>query len=82
MRFDPQTGLVYTLGAMRYKDAADDAKTLWINEVREWRDIDGTSTAEVGAVTWFDEGTPWVVFTVEDVVYNADVSEYVRDSGP
>jgi hypothetical protein len=81
-RFDRQTGMLRFLEAMRYKDAADDAKTLWINEVREWRDINGTSTAGVGAVTWFDEGSPWAVFTVEDVVYNADVSEYVGDTGP
>ena len=30
---------------------------------------------------WFDEGTPWAVFTVEDIVYNADVQEYIRAKG-
>jgi hypothetical protein len=27
------------------------------------------------------EGSPGAVFTVEDVVYNVDVTEYVRASG-
>ena len=82
VRFDPQTGMVRFLEAMRYKDAADEAKILWINEAREWRDLEGTPTLAVATVTWFDEGTPWAVFTVEQVVYNADVSEYIRAAGP
>jgi hypothetical protein len=82
VRFDPQTGMWRFLEAMRYKDADHEAKTLWINEARQWRDINGDTTLTVGAVTWFDEGTPWAVFTVEEVVYNADVSEYIRAAGP
>jgi hypothetical protein len=82
VRFDPQTGLMRYLEAMRYKKATDEAKTLWITEARDWQEVDGQTTMAVGAVTWFDEGTPWAVFTVEEVVYNADVSEYVRAAGP
>ena len=81
-RFDPQSRLLRFVEAMRYRDAADEAKTLWINEAREWRDINGNTTLTVGAVTWFDQGIPWAVLTVEEVVYNADVSEYVRAAGP
>jgi hypothetical protein len=25
-----------------------------------------------------DQGIPWAVFTLEDVVYNVDVSQYIR----
>jgi hypothetical protein len=46
-----------------------------MNEVRERGKVGGYLTATVGAVTWLDEATPWAVFTVEDVVYNADVGE-------
>ena len=81
-RFDPQSGLLRTLEAMRYRDAGDEKKTLWINDAREWREIEGWTTLETGAVTWFDQGTPWAVFTVEEVVYNADVSVYIRGTGP
>ena len=33
------------------------------------------------ATTWLDEGTPWAVWTIEDVVYNVDVSEYIKARG-
>jgi hypothetical protein len=82
VRFDPRTGMARFLEAMRYREATDEAKILWINEAREWRAFDGTPTMAVATVTWFDQGTPWVVFTVEEVVYNADVSEYIRAAGP
>jgi hypothetical protein len=82
VRFDPRTGLLDLLEAMRYRDVGDEAKVLWINEGREWRAIDRRELPAVGAVTWFDQGTPWAVFTVEEVVYNADVSQYIRAAGP
>jgi hypothetical protein len=82
VRFDPQTGMVSIQEAMRFREAAGKAKILWINEAREWRELDGRPTMTVAAVVWFDQGTPWAVFSVEDVVYNADVSEFVRAAGP
>ncbi|MCR4427175.1 MAG: hypothetical protein NUW23_13500 [Firmicutes bacterium] len=81
VRFDPTTGLVHFLEAMRYKDAADEQKTLWICEALEWSNLKGTPTMTVGALTWFDEGTPWAVFNVEEVTYNVDVQEYIRARG-
>ena len=58
------------------------AKVLWINENREWGDIGGQLAMRVGAVTWMDVGTPWAIFTVEDIQYNVDVSEYITAKGP
>ncbi|MBN1310612.1 MAG: hypothetical protein JXB30_04265 [Anaerolineae bacterium] len=81
VRFDPKTGLIHALEAMRYKEVTDEAKTLWINQAYEWQEIDGTKEP-VGAVIWLDEGTPWAVFTVEETVFNTDVSDYVRAEGP
>ena len=37
---------------------------------------------ELGTATWADEGTPWLVFLIEDAVYNADVSAYIHQRGP
>ena len=34
------------------------------------------------AVTWADEGTPWLVVNLEEVAYNVDVSDYIRAQGP
>jgi hypothetical protein len=81
VRFDPRSGLLSHLEAMRYRDASDEAKTLWINEVHEWRQVAGHTAAAVASVTWFDQGKPWAVFTVEQLVYNVDLDGYIRNRG-
>ena len=57
-------------------------KILWLNENLDYRTINSYTFGAVGSATWINEGTPWAVFTVEDIVYNVDVSEYVRAKGP
>jgi hypothetical protein len=47
----------------------------------EWNTVVGDKVLTTGAVTWFDEGTPWAVFRAEEVTYNADVREYIRAKG-
>jgi hypothetical protein len=82
VRFDPTSGLPRFFEAMRYRDATDEAKILWINEVLEWKSINSNTFPSVGSATWLDQGSPWAVFTVEEVIYNVDVQEYVRAKGP
>ena len=82
VRFDSVTGLLDIMESMRYKGTESDSKTLWLNQAVEWRDIGGRTIPAVGAVTWFDEGTPWAVFTVESLTYNADVQDDIRSTGP
>ncbi len=80
--FDTQSGMLRILEAMRYKEATDKTKTLWVNEAREWRDITGHTLTAVVTTSWIDEGNPWAAWVVEEVVYNTDVSEVIRSSGP
>jgi len=80
-RFDPATGRPTMLEAMRYKHPTSDAKTLWISQVGSWGTIGERTVLTEGALTWFDEGSPWAVFTVDEVVYGVDVVEYVRGRG-
>lgn len=80
--FDPDTGLLQRMESLRYKDEQATAKTLWINEVREWGQLDGQTVPLVTAVRWGDEGTSWAVLSTEDVLYNADLSAYIRAEGP
>lgn len=82
VRFDPETGLLKFMESMRYRDAEGGGKILWINEALEWNTVNENLIPSTGAVTWFDEGTPWAVFTVEDIVYNVDIDEYIRAPGP
>ena len=44
VRFDPQTGLPHLMEAMRYKGAASETKTLWVNETLKWDTLDGNRT--------------------------------------
>ena len=81
-RFDPQSGLLRLMESMRYKEPDSEDKTLWVNAVIEWNTLDDTLIPVVTSLTWLDEGSPWAEFTVEEAVYNVDVQEYIRATGP
>lgn len=77
VRFNPETGLVDLMEAMRYKTPADTAKILWLaSEVPAAGD-----NPAVSYVTWLDAGKPWAAFTIEEIAFNLDVSEYIRGRG-
>ena len=80
-RFDAQTGLLNQLEAERWKDTKDIDKTLWRNEVLGWQNFQRIKIISPGSVTWLDEESPWAEFTVEDLAYNVDVSEYISERG-
>jgi hypothetical protein len=79
--FDPETGLLQSMQSMRFKGEESSTKTLWINEVLVWQTLGDFTLPVLSAVTWQDEGTPWARFTTLEVVYNADVSSYIQNSG-
>jgi hypothetical protein len=83
VRFNPETGMLDMMEAMRYKGGAPNSvKVLWLAGGNQaWGEVSGYTVPIRGAATWLDEGTPWAIFTVEDVVYNVDVQEYVRAKG-
>lgn len=80
--FDAETGLLDHMTAMRYKGEDASEKTLWTIEPRgDWIAVQGMLIPESGAVIWADEDGPWAVFTLDDAVYNVDVSTYIRQKG-
>jgi hypothetical protein len=81
VRFDAESGLIVWMEMLRYKQARDEAKTQERFEARSWQTVHGLQIPSQGALTWMDEGTPWLVMTVEDVAYNVDVSQYIRTAG-
>jgi hypothetical protein len=81
VRFDSQTGLVEWMESMRYQDEDSPKKILWLNHVLEWEDVDGYFLPARAALIWMNDGTPWAEWQVEDVVYNVDVSTYIRGWG-
>ena len=70
VRFDPETSLISWFESMRYHASTSSSKTLWLNQTAEWVTRDGKPFPAVGAAIWMDDGKPWAVFTVEDIVYN------------
>ena len=82
VRFDPKSGLINWFESMRYHNATSPAKVLWLNQAVEWSNLNGQLTNTTGSATWMDDGKPWAVFHVEDMVYNADLQQYIRATGP
>jgi hypothetical protein len=79
--FDPDTGLLRKMEAFRFKQPADEAKRGWRNEMLGWQTFHDIQIPSPASVTWLDEGSPWSVWTIEDVVLNVDVSDYIRAQG-
>ncbi len=79
-RFDPQSGLLALAEVMRYQDTAT-SKTLWLNQPLAYGELGGYTLSTRGAAIWQDDGKPWAIFAVDDVVYNVDVDGYIRSKG-
>jgi len=82
MRFNPDSGLIDTMEAMRFREAGEGKpKILWItrNEAIEGK-RKGTILAR-GSATWLDQGKPWAFFDLETAAYNANIDEYLRARG-
>jgi hypothetical protein len=80
--FDAGTGLIQSVEALRYREATDEAKIPWLLEALEWETFHGVRIPSLSSVTWEDEGTPWLVVEVEEVVFNVNIEEYIRAKGP
>ncbi|WP_370325372.1 DUF6544 family protein [Euzebya sp.] len=82
VRFDPDTGLLASMASQRFKGEDDTARTGWLNETPDWGHVDGYPVPLVATVTWADEDSPWAHLRTEQVIYGADLDDYVRVSGP
>lgn len=83
VRFNPGTGLIDTMEAMRFRDPGEGKrKILWITRNEPGKRIEGSLLSAVGSATWLDQGKPWATFTAEEIEYNVDVSTYIRQRGP
>jgi len=82
VRFDPASGRPTLFEAMRWREADDEAKTLWLSRSVTWGEIDGHTVLTEGDLTWFGDDLPWAVFRVEEVLYGVDVGEAIAGRGP
>ena len=77
VRFNAESGLPHRMETLRFKAPNNTAKTPWRVELQGWSTLAGHPLFTVGKLTWLDEETPWAQFTVEEAVFNADVSDYI-----
>jgi hypothetical protein len=83
VRFNPKTGLIDIMEAMRCRDAGQELKKiLWITQGLPGKTTEGAKISAIGSATWLDQGKPWAVFTLEEVKYNVDVRDYILRKGP
>lgn len=80
--FDPETGLIAYMEAMRYREATSTEKILWQLDILAWEKYQNLLIPSRSSVTWADEGSPWLVIELDNITYNADVQEYIRAEGP
>ncbi len=73
--FDPDTGLLSDLRTMRYRDAHSTARMGWGGAALGWRTLGGMRVPDRLTTEWEDQGGPWVIWDIEQVAYNVDVSD-------
>jgi hypothetical protein len=62
VRFDPETGLMDTMEAMRFREEGSGGhKILWITRTEPGPYIPGTKISVSGSATWLDQGKPWAL---------------------
>lgn len=76
VRFNPQSGLFDLMEAMRYRNPGDKEKILWIVGGAV-----GNAPKQVATAMWLDQGRPWLELTLDHMVFNVDVSQYIRQRG-
>ncbi len=82
VRFNPNTGLIDSMEAMRYREAgADKPKILWITRSEQVPSSRKGKVIASGSAMWLDQGSPWAYFHIESAIYNADVTNYLHEKG-
>lgn len=82
VRFNPETGLIDMMEAMRYRDTGEgQPKILWILRNEPSQSMAESSDRSVGSAMWLDQGSPWAYFDAEKIILNADVSTYIHQNG-
>jgi hypothetical protein len=71
--FDADTGLIQDLTTLRYGQSDDPARRRWTNTAIEWGAMNGIRIPVVISTRWGDD-KPWARWSVDDVIYNLDVS--------
>jgi hypothetical protein len=72
--FDPESGLVAWMSALRYRDEQS-GKIPWRVDFTSWQTINGVKLPARITVTWEDQGKPWSYWDFEGIYWNVDISK-------
>jgi hypothetical protein len=83
VRFDPESGQLVGMEAMRFRDSGPQAKKiLWMTRTEPSTGVvPGTRIPDTGSAIWLDKGTPWANFTLEQAWYNVNIDQYIQQKG-
>jgi len=82
VRFNPVTGLIDTMEAMRYRESGDmQDKILWILFNEPKMSLPKGSLESIGSAMWLDQGSPWAYFDAEKIILNVDLSTRIHQRG-
>jgi len=75
VQFNPQTGLIDKMETMRYRGTAEgQPKIPWSLRNEMNQPTSQSKVSSVWSAMWLDQGSPWAYFTVEELTFNADVT--------
>jgi hypothetical protein len=74
VHFDPESGLVAQITALRFRDEQS-GKIPWRVDFLSWQTVNGARLPTRIAVTWEDQGKPWSYWDLEQVFWNVDISK-------
>jgi hypothetical protein len=80
VHFDPTTGLIAEVVSLRYQDKADENRQPWTSRTWGWQSLNGVQVPLEASIRWGDD-EPWVVWHVEQVIYNIDVTGRLAQFG-
>ncbi|HSB66792.1 MAG TPA: DUF6544 family protein [Anaerolineales bacterium] len=81
IQFDPLSGEMTHYETIRYHDAKS-GTIRWWGDITFSPSVDGQLLNKVITAIWEDEGTPWLSAAVEELQFNADLSDYIHQRGP
>lgn len=79
--FDPQTGLISHLTALRYQGQSQE-KTPWRVDFLTWQTVNGVKLPARIAVTWEKQGRPWSYWDFEQIAWNVDITPFQQVCEP
>jgi hypothetical protein len=81
VHFDPESGLVARMTALRYRDEQS-GKIPWRVDFLTWQTVNGVKLPARIAITWEDQGKPWSYWNLEHIYWNVDSSKMLATAVP